>query len=430
MLLLMGDGLEVLILRFKSIEDRNIVLNNINGILQVVSMNLVASFAGLFIKRLNASDNLVSMLNSLPALFSIIAIILATPLVTRFKNKKKVTSISYLLTRFFYLLMALTPFLPDKYRALFFVILYGALNLPGSIALFMWQSFLADLFDQSKLGRVLSTRNSLSTFVGTITILTAGLLLNKLSTSKDQLIHYYQIVFLIAFVVGLAEVLALTLHKENTNNKFKEVVTEGNKLSLAFLKNMIKQKKYVMFMVGVIAFHFAWQMGWPLFLIYEVDYLHTNEMWSALSSTVNGISTAIGYSFWRKFSEKHGNSLALTISAIGMASTPIFYTFATSMKQVVGFAAIIGFSVAGILLSLLNSLYEVSPQENRTSYIAFYNLATNLTLIIAPWIGMNLYKIIGIKSALIIVGILRFVSSFLFLIKPKESHLELGTVNN
>lgn len=95
-------------------EKLNIKLNNLNGIFQIISVNLATAFAGYFIKRLNASDNLVSVFNSIPAYFSIAAILLSAPIFLSCKNKKKITAISFFITRFFYLLMALVPFLDSK----------------------------------------------------------------------------------------------------------------------------------------------------------------------------------------------------------------------------------------------------------------------------------------------------------------------------
>jgi Na+/melibiose symporter-like transporter len=403
-------------------EERNIRLTNLNGVFQVISINLVSSFAGLFIKRLDAGDNLVSMLNSLPAFFSIAAIIIGMPLLSSVKNKKRASSSAYFITRCFYLIMAFVPFLSDKYRAAAFVFLYGALSFPGSIANYMWQSLLADTFSPAIRGKVLSVRNMLSTFAGTITTLTAGFILAKLSASRAEVIHYYQIFFVIAFIVGIFETASLLIQREPKDTSFREVVNENAKFSLDFFKTMIKQKEYVKFMICVVAFHFTWQMAWPLFLTYEVDYLHTNEMWSAIISTISGICTAFGYMFWRKFTDKHGNSLGLTIAAIGMGTCPILYNFTTHIRQVAYFTGFIGFSCAGILLILLNTLYEVAPRENRTTYIAFYNLATNITLVIAPWVGMQLYKMTTIKIALLIIGVLRLSSSLLFFRRHKSQN--------
>ncbi|HBF77820.1 MAG TPA: hypothetical protein DDX02_08335, partial [Clostridiaceae bacterium] len=84
------------------------------------------------------------------------------------------------------------------------------------------------------------------------------------------------------------------------------------------------------------------------------------------------------------------------------------------------FTGIIGFSQSAVLLMLLNILYEISPRENRTTYIAFYNLATNLTLIVAPWVGMKIYKLIDFKDSFVLIAALRLASSLLFIKKPKN----------
>ena len=406
-----------------STEKLNIKLNNLNGTFQIISVNLATAFAGYFIKRLNASDNLVSLFNSIPGYFSIAAILFSAPIFLSCKNKKKVTALAFLITRFFYLLMALVPFLEPKYRAVVFVILYGACNFPGSIATFLWQSFFADIFKPSIRARVLSLRNSLSSVAGTITTLIAGLFLYKLSNTKQELIHYYQFIFFAAFIIGIIEVITLLMHKNNLSSNYNEITTENAKLTPGFIKEMHTHKEYVIFIICVIVFHFSWQMGWSLFLIDEVDVLHSNELWSGVISTVNSAFMVIGYIYWRKFVEKRGNSLGIAISAIGTALCPILYAMSTKIYHVAIFTALIGFTYSGVQLILLNTLFETSPRENRTSYIALYNLATNITLLFAPWVGLKIYKITSLSTALLIVGGFRFFSVFLFFIRSiKGTH--------
>ncbi|WDU82565.1 hypothetical protein [Caloramator sp. Dgby_cultured_2] len=67
----------------------NFFLNNLNGVLQIIAVNLVTSFAGLFLKRLNANDELVSLFNSLPAFFSILAIFIGGIILTNTKTKSE-----------------------------------------------------------------------------------------------------------------------------------------------------------------------------------------------------------------------------------------------------------------------------------------------------------------------------------------------------
>ncbi|SHE97614.1 MFS transporter [Caloramator proteoclasticus] len=399
----------------------NYYLNILNGVFQAIALNLATSFAGLFLKRLNAGDSLVSLFNSLPALFSILAIFIGGIILSSTQNKKRTTSLMFLITRVFYILMALIPFLNEKYRALIFVLLYSSMNFPNSIAVFLWQSFFADIFPPGQREQYLSVRNSIATFAGTATTLFAGFLLTTLSSSKAELIKTYQYIFLIAFIFGILEVFVLWRHKYNAKSSYAEISTDNNRLSIEFIKNLPNQREYLIFITTVVIFHFTWQMGWPLFLTYEVDYLHTNEFWASIISTINGLAMAFGYRFWGRFSKSRGNSLALTLAAVGMSFAPFMYAMSTKIYHVAYFVVITGLSVSGTMLLLLNSLYEVAPRENRTSYIAFYNLVTNITLVIAPWVGMRLYQVTTIRTALIIVGVLRFISGMLFILRHRRA---------
>lgn len=401
--------------------ERNIILNNLNGIFQVICVNLVSSYAGIFVKRLAPNDdNLISLLNSLPAFFSVAAILLGTGLAASIKNKKKAASAGFFLTRLFYLLMAGIVFVSPEYRALVFVVLYSALNFPGSIATFLWQSFFADIFAPSVRAKMLSMRNFFSTFIGTLTTLVAGFSLTFLSNKGGNFIVYYQIIFVIAFLIGCIETLTLYMHSSNTNSSFAEITSEKNSFSFSFFKEMFKHKNYMYFIICTIVFNFAWQMGWPVFLTYEYNYLHSNEMWSGLNTTINGICTAIGYVYWRRLSEKIGTAKTLAFGTAGVALAPVFYVISTSIVHISIFSSIIGFFSASTLLVLISTLYEVAPVENRTAYIAFYNLVTNLTLIAAPWVGMEIYKVTDIWTTFIIVAAFRFFASLLFFIRQKK----------
>lgn len=402
----------------------NLSINNINGILQAFSINLVVPFAGLYAKRLNANDTHIALLNSYPAVFCILAVFLGTGLFTKYKQKQKITSISFILARSFFLIFILIPFFPSWIQPGLFVLMYGAMNFPNSLATMGWQSFLGDLFSDTWRGRAFSKRSSLSTISALIVTFITGNLLFYIPKNNTQRIHLYQIFFAIAFILSLFEVFSFTKHRLDKNCRQIETVTsnlEENKFD-TFKKtvSMIKgNKNFLYFCICVVFFHFSWQMGWPLFFSYEVDILHSNESWTSITNTVSFIAQAIAYVLWQKFSEKKGNNLAIFYATLFMACCPFFYIISKSMFQVAVFTVVTGSATAGTLLLLSNNLYETAPDENRTIYIAAYTVLTNITLIFAPIIGMKIKNITNIYNALLIVGILRILSSFTFYFRHK-----------
>ncbi|HEY5562702.1 MAG TPA: MFS transporter [Clostridiaceae bacterium] len=403
----------------KKTLDYNFRINNLNGILQALSLNLVIPFASLYTKRLNGTDSDIALLNAYPSIFSILAVILGTYLFRRFRNKKKITSIFFTLARAFFLVFALIPFLPVWLRPGLFVFLYGAMSFPNSIANIGWQSYFADLFPQKWRGRAFSTRSSLATTSALIVTLISGNLIYFLASKDNERIKLYQIFFIIAFIIAIFEILSFTRHRQDTNNTQVETISEfENQPLINRLQEMWKlikaNKRFLDFCICVVIFHFAWQMGWALFFSYEFDVLHSNELWTSMIFTVSCVFQALSYPIWQKLSEKKGNTFAITIAIFLMAMTPFLYLLSTNIIHIVILNIITGTAVAGTTLLLLNNLFEVAPSKDRTIYISIYTVLINITLMFAPLMGMMIKSLTNIYIALFVVGILRLLSSFAF----------------
>jgi MFS family permease len=402
--------------------DYNLSINNLNGMLQALSLNLVMPFASLYTKRLNGTDNDIALLNAYPSIFSILAVFLGTYLFRRFRNKKNVTALFFGFSRAFFLVFIFIPFLPSWLRPGLFVLLYGAMSFPNSIANMGWQSYLADLFPEKWRGRAFSKRSSLSTICALVVTLITGNLLYFIPKTDAERITLYQIFFVIAFVIAIFEVLSFIKHKLDKNNKQIETITEFSNEPLGQkLRNIsrlvISNRKFLDFCICVVIFHFAWQMGWALFFTYEYDVLHSNEFWSSIIATVSSIFQALTFPLWQKLSEKKGNSFAITLAILLMSITPFLYLISTNIIHIVILSTITGAAVAGTVLLLLSNMYEVAPNEDRTLYIAIYTVLTNITLMFSPILGMKLKGMTNIYVALAVVGVLRFSSAVAFYIR-------------
>lgn len=418
----MGAG-NLKLLNFKKTHrnnlDYNLIINNFNGILQAFSLNLVMPFASLYTKRLNGTDTDIALLNSYPSIFSILAVFLGTYLFRRYKNKKNITTLFFGFGRTFFLLFVFIPFFPKFIRPGIFVLLYGAMSFPNSIANMGWQSYIADLFPEKWRGRALSKRNTLATLSALIVTLITGNLLYLIPKNDNQRINLYQFFFILAFIIAIFEILSFIKHKLDKNSRQVETITEfKNETFLSQLKSIskliISNKKFLHFSICVVLFHFAWQMGWPLFFSYEVDILHSNESWTSIIGTVSCIAQAITFPLWQKLSERKGNAFSITVAIFLMSITPFLYLLSKHIYHVAIFNIVTGSAIAGTTLLLLSNLYESAPNEDRTLYIAAYTVLTNITLMFAPILGMRLKSLTNIYTALFIVGLLRFLSSIAF----------------
>lgn len=398
-------------------EDRNLKINIINGIAAAIVLNLVNPYFSKFIQRMGGNHYHIGFLSSLPALISVFALIPGAILIESAKNKQKTTAYIMEFHKLFYLLLAFVPMLPQNFRPTVFVILVGLMNFPGSISVMAFQSSIADIFEEHNRANAMSLRNKYSDIVKLIVTFAAGQSLKLIPQNNAETITLYQVFFIIAFFISQIEVFSFCKFKYNNT-------TDSHKIKyfdrlIATLKEIPHQKQFLLFSLCSLIFHFGWQMGWPLFNIYMIDNLGADEGWLAAISIAAGISSILTVRMWARFSQNHGNTMALSIATFGMAITPILYTFANTIHILVLFNIIIGISVAGTVLILFNILLEAVPTENRTIYLAVYTTVINISATISPIIGVFLKNQIGIKNALIIVGLLRLLGSVSFFIKNK-----------
>jgi MFS family permease len=93
---------------------------------------------------------------------------------------------------------------------------------------------------------------------------------------------------------------------------------------------------------------------------------------------------------------------------------------------------IMGFSIAGISLILFNTLLEVSPEDNRTSFIAYHNTAANASAVVSPYVGIFFVGLVGIRGALVVASGLRLLGAacfaLLYILESRQHRRQAGPV--
>jgi len=401
----------------------NIKANIGMGIASAITLNLVNPYFAKFALRLGASDYHIANLSSLPALVGVLTLIPGAMLIDYAKNKQNITSKIMLAHKIFYLIIALVPFIAKQYQASIFVLLVGLMNFPFSVYNTGYQSSIGDLFKPENRGTAMSLRNKYSDMARLITVLITGNLLSYLSSSESKIIIVYQCLFVIAFFVSLFEIYFFKSFKFPLSNSKEKDKSNYFKTFISVIKQIPKNKQFIIFTICSLSFHFGWQMGWPLFNLYSIKYLFANELWLSFMSIVAGLSTIFMVKKWANLADKRGNSFTLYIVTALMAITPLLFVISHSLIQITIFHAIIGTATCGTILILFNILLEIVPDKNRTIYIAIYSTLINISATIAPLVGVYLKNRYSIQIALIIVACLRALGSFTFYLRNKFSNI-------
>lgn len=399
----------------------NIKYNNLNGVVQVLAGNMIGPFVGIFAIKLGASNAQIAMLSSLPALFSLAAMLPGAWFVDRFPRKQGVTAAFFLLTRVFYLCIAATPWFSPVTRPAYLVAAVALMSVPGAIANVAWQSFIAGIIPPARRGQAFATRNRLVSLCGVTAMLVTGRLLDRLSFPWG-----YQLMFSLAFLLALLEIGLFLRLREGTPSA--GTGTRGMGLG-ALARAIGEQPAYLRFVAASLVFHFGWQMAWPLFLRFQVNVLDANNTWLSIHSALNTCAGALAYPLWARRAEARGNLPILAAASMGLALSPIWYAISTELWHIAAFSMAMGFFVSGTVLLLFNTLLEVTPVEGRTSFIAAYNTVINLSATVAPFAGIWLLELLGIREALLVSAGMRIIGSSAFFLLVRASR-QAGAVKS
>lgn len=300
----------------------------------------------------------------------------------------------------------------ESRRPLLFVAMIALMNFPGAAANVSWQSFIGNVIPPERRATAFATRNQLMGLCGVIASLLAGKIMDKLNFPVG-----FQVMFFIGFVLALLEIAAF-LRIEEKPGELK-TRTPREKISLPTrLKRSWRMMRgypaYWRFAAASLTFHFGWQMAGPLFAKYQVQELHVTSSWVSVISVCSTVGSVLAYPVWAKLSERYGNKRLLSFSTLGMALTPVFYAISTQPWMLAALSIVVGISTAGTLLLLFNGLLEVSPEQNRTQYIAYHNTATGILAVLSPYVAVAVVAAGGIRIALYGAAIFRGLGALAF----------------
>ncbi len=398
--------------------NQNIRTNILHGIFNVATLDMVNPFIGIFAMKLGASKLHIALLSSAPAAVSLLAMIPGASLIDRQSRQKRLTFFFMLAHRVFFLAIACIPFFQPTLRATVFVAVIGLMNFPGAIGNIAWQSLISKIIPPERRAEAFACRNRAMNLIGTILALIAGFLLDRTAFPIG-----YQVVFTIAFLLALVELRIFNQLDEDAapiNSSHMATRPSGNGVPVQCtspgFSGIFQENRFVRYTLASVLFYFSWQIAWPLFSWYQVKVLGANNFWVSLLSLMSTGGSLMGYGFWVRVLNRHGNLKTLFYSTLLIFIVPLAYAFSNSLWVVVVFNLVTGAIFSGVNLALFNALLEVTPDSRKTSFIAYYNTCITMASIIAPIAGVGLLNIMNFQWAFITCALLRILGSFCFLV--------------
>lgn len=401
-----------------TLSERNMKFYIWNGVLLSIVTSLYKPYAQKFLMRLNGTNFDISLFNALPGLVALFTIIPGILLINRVNNKKKTIASAFATSRVFILTLALVPIIPAHIQPIAFIMLISVMNFPDAVSTTALQSFTGDIFSGNQSSVAISDRNKYSAFINFIILILLGVVMKLYGSTNHRTIEIYQILFILAFIIGIFEIITFCKLKEIKHTSKEAIICEKHNIK-ELLSEVKGNKKFMLFMLCSITFHFGWQMGWPLFSIYQINNLGADELWLTILGVTSGVAMFATFNFWKALIISRGNPFTIAFATFGMAITPILFALSPNLYVLTAAGLITGFFTAGTTTVIVSSLLEVSAQKNRDVYFGVHATLTSLTLFISPFFSDMLLSHSNIYIALGITSLFRFLGSFAFIARSK-----------
>lgn len=396
-----------------------------SGVMGSIVASLFAPFTVKFLERIGGTDFHISLLNSLPGIIGVAVSLPGALWLAGHKGKglKALTVELTLASRL--LVVSLIPlvWLSPAMAPICCVLLLAIKNIPESISQTAFQGLTGDLFSPEERSTAITQRNRYSVPATLAVSLAAGVILRELPSNDAERLTIYQVFFILAALFGIVEVLFM--HRmRNTDAQISESLPPWREI----VRIVVKNKRFMQYVGTSLVYYFSWQMGWPLFNIYQIINLRADELWLSIIGVLSSIGMFIGFKFWNQIIMRHGNIRAAVFATLGMSLNPLLMAVFPNLYWLSGVNLLIGFFTAGTMTVLLNALLEATPQEFRVVYVGTYNTLVNASLAVSPIVSYFILRAVGIIPALAVVCMCRLVGCLAFWLYSRRMAREKGVI--
>ena len=366
------------------------------------------SFTSIFLVRLGAPNYLVGLLSSLPALLIILTVLPNGAFVQRQKDLVKVANLSRLTFRLVVATFGFLVYLPAGLAPFVLVAAQSLIAVPSSVLEIAHSTIVGQATSPRRRPAMLSTRMAVHGVVAVAVGLLVGQWLDRVPFPLN-----YQVLFVSALVAGVGSIL--TLRRIRLSRLRPNAVVMRSRAGIREMFSLINRTPlFRRYTIASFIYRLGLQLPMALFAIYRVRTLGSSDAWIAILLTVERIISVVVYMLLSRVLTRPGIRSRLWISCVATALFPVTMALARTPEQLLISAVASGLFSPGMDIFLSNTLFQVSTEEDRPTFVAANSFLANLTSFVAPMIGTLLADGISIHAALIVGGVVRALGGVAF----------------
>lgn len=360
------------------------------GMLAGLFNGAISPFLGFIARdRLGASELLIGLMSTAPAVGSIFALLYANSM--EGKNKMPYVVWPGLIGRglFVFSLFALTPLA-------FALIVFFAIGLSSIIGP-AYAAVLKEIYPDTNRGQIMGYIRVGMAFMTFASTLIVGTFLQggnipflDITLSPVDFRYLYPIAALLGMMSSLAFGSITTAHVDrNDPANIRVPIFRFLKDTLGILQ---EDRRYAWFCAAIFLSGFGNLIAIPLYTVFQVDTLHITAGWVALLVNATTVIWMLSYLYWGKHVDARCPLTATMINVIIGALVPLNYFFATKIWMLFPSALFSGIAMAGTELAYFNSILSLAKDGKESRYQALHFFLFGIRGIVAPFAGVALIR--------------------------------------
>jgi len=348
------------------------------------------AFLVAFAVKLGASNFVIGLLAAIGPLAQLLQLP-SILIVEKIRNRRLITVVAAALSRFCWLIIALSPFIfPAKIAIAVLLILLAAVSAFGAVSGCSWNSWMRDLIPEKVMGSFFSRRMRISTGVGIALSILAAMYLDFWKKQfAEQELAGYSILFFLGFTAGVLGLFFLAKTPEIRMPQVQERIPILKLLSLPFRDENFR--KLIAFMCS---WNFAVNLAGPFFMVYMLKRLGLSMSFIIGLSIVSQVMNFLFLKIWGKYTDRFSNKSVLAISGPLFIGSILAWTFTTMPEKyfltiplLIVIHMVMGMSSAGVSLASGNISLKLAPKGQATAYLATNTIVNSVAAGVAPILG-------------------------------------------
>jgi MFS family permease len=326
---------------------------------------LTQNYTTPFALTMKATTTQIGLLSSIPNLAMSLAQLLAPGLSQRMRSRKGFILPMVFLHALMWLPILLIPYIFHNHQVMSLIAFLTMSTVFDSISNPAWGSMMADLLSPESRGRFFSSRNRITGLIAMIFSYVAGGILQLLTGNTDL---GFSIIFAVALVFRLVSLYFLYRMYEplqpTISTQHVSLLTISRR---AFSSNVGRAIIFCGFL------SFSTNLAAPFFSPYMLRELKFSYLTYTIVNSASALATLGFMTYWGTRSDKAGTVKVIKTSMLLIPFVPIAWLISSNVYWIILVQVFSGFAWAGFSLSSTIFIFDASPQNDRTRYIALFN---------------------------------------------------------